>query len=325
MSGRFLLILSCLAGCMLLPCAASAQPLKKYRPVWSLAGKVRIAGSGALNEELDVLADAFQQIYPGVEIDVVRNEGERTPAAFLTGAADLGSLSRALTREESASIEGRVGAPPIGVLVGLDALAVYVNKDNPVGCFSMSQLDRIFSANRIASGGDAIDRWGQILSDPGWAEKPVVRIGRRGESGSNGFFRNVVMDGDAFRRDVREMDGGHRVVRDIARDKYAIGFASSGFSAEGVRAAALSGESGSACATLTVENVARGNYPLVRSLYIYAVKTKDPQTNLIGAEFLRFLVSREGQMKITAIGFIPIDRDSQEADLRRLRPLSARR
>jgi ABC-type phosphate transport system substrate-binding protein len=63
----------------------------------------------------------------------------------------------------------------------------------------------------------------------------------------------------------------------------------------------------------------------VRSLYIYAVKTKDPQTNLIGAEFLRFLVSREGQMKITAIGFIPIDRDSQEADLRRLRPLSARR
>lgn len=325
MSGRFPLIFLCLAGCALPPCAASAQPLKKYRPVWSLAGKVRIAGSGALNGELDVLADAFQQIYPGVEIDVERNEGERTPGAFLTGAADLGSLSRTLTREESASIEGRLGAPPIGVLVGLDALAVYVNRDNPVACFSIPQLDRIFSANRIASAGDAIDRWGQILSDPGWAEKPVVRIGRRGDSGSNGFFRNSVMDGDAFQRDVKEMDSGQAVVREVARDNYAIGYASGGFAAAGVRAAALSGESGSPCAPLTDENVARGNYPLARSLYIYAVTTKDPQTNLIGAEFLRFLISREGQMKITAIGFIPIDRDSQEADLRRLKALSGRR
>lgn len=325
MAGRFPLILACLVAFALVPRAASAQALKKYRPVWSLAGKVRIAGSGALNGELDVLADAFQQIYPGVEIDVERNDGERTPAAFLAGAADLGSLSRTLTREESASIESRFGASPIRVLVGLDALAIYVNRDNPLACLSMPQLDRIFSANRIAGGGDAIERWGQVLSEAGWTDKAIVRIGRRGDSGSNIFFRRSVMDGDAFRRDVRELESGQAVVENVARDKYAIGYAGSGFSTAGVRAAALSGESGAPCTPLTEETVARGNYPLSRSLYIYAVKTKDSQTNLIGAEFLRFLVSREGQMKITAIGFIPIDRDSQEADLRRLKGLSARR
>ena len=325
MSRSYLLIL-CLIGVFQgFTDMASAQALKKYRPVWNLAGKIRVAGSGALNGELELLADAFQQIYPGVEIAVERNGDERTPRALLAGAADLGSLSRALTREEAAAIETRYGTSPIGIVVGLDALAIYVNRENPLACLSIPDLDRIFSANRIASGGDSIERWGLVLSDAGWREKPITRLGRREDSGSYAFFRNSVMDGDAFRPDVTALESGQAVLRAVARDRYAIGYSSSGFLAEDVRAVAISNDSGATCRALTAGNVARGDYPLARSLYIYTLKSQDAQTNLISAEFLRYLVSREGQMKMTAIGFIPIDRDSQDAALRRLRTISARR
>lgn len=304
---------------------ACAQALKKYKPLWNLAGKIRVAGSGALNGELEILADTFQQIYPGVEIAVERNGEERTPTALLAGAADLGSLSRALTREETAAIESRYLTSPIGVVVGLDALAIYVNRENPIACLSIPDLDRIFSANRIASGGDAVERWGQLVSDAAWLEKPISRLGRRENSGSYSFFRNSVIDGDAFRRDVKALESGEAVVRAVAGDRYAIGYSSGGSLAQGARVVSISNEGGAICKSLTAENVARGDYPLARSLYIYALKTQDPQTNLIIVEFLRYLVSREGQMKMTEIGFIPIDRDSQDVALRRLKAIATRR
>lgn len=325
MSRACLMILCLLGAFQSFTDLASAQALRKYKPVWNLAGKIRVAGSGALNGELEILADAFQQIYPGVEIAVERNGDERTPTALLAGAADLGSLSRALTREETAAIETRFLTSPIGVVVGLDALAIYVNRENPLACLSIPDLDRIFSANRIASGGGAIERWGQLASDAAWVEKPISRLGRREDSGSYSFFRNSVMDGDAFRRDVKALESGQAVVRDVAHDRYAIGYSSGSFLSEGVRAVSISSDSGATCKSLTAENVARGDYPLARSLYIYALKTQDAQTNLITVEFLRYLISREGQIKMTEIGFIPIDRDSQDVGLRRLKAISARR
>lgn len=305
---------------------AVAEPaLRKYRPVWSLSGKVTAVGSGTLEEELTELADSFQHIYRGVEVAIEKTGTTAAPAALASGKAQIGVMSRLMTRAESMSIEEKYGAPPVAFPVAIDALALFVHPENKLRCLSLPQLDAIFSANRLTAGGKSIATW----SDPGlegeWRGKSIVAVGRRAGSNTTEFFRNAALGGDSLRPGVRLLDSGRAVASTVAADKFAIGYSSIGFLNERVRAVPIATTGDEECVEPTAVNVARGQYPLTRSLYLYLAHVSDEHLNAIGAEFVRYVLSRDGQMKLLEAGLVPIGRDVQDLNYRKLRDFRGRR
>ena len=318
------------AGIALIVCfavsAAIAEPaLRKYRPVWSLAGKLTVTGSGTLDEELPGFADSFQHIYRGVEVAVETTASAATPSALLKGAAQIGAMSRLMTREESAAIEKKYGAPPGAFLIGLDALAIFTKPENPLRCLSLAQLDRIFSANRLTGAGKAIATWGDLGLDGDWRDRRIMAYGRRAGSGVTEFFRNSVLGGDVLHSTVKAVDSGRATVMVVGKDKFSLGYSSIGFLNAHVRAVPVTTSSDEGCVDPSAENVARGRYPLTRSLYLYMVRTSDEHLNAVGAEFIRYILSRDGQLRLLETGLIPIGRDVQDINLRKLKAFRSAR
>jgi phosphate transport system substrate-binding protein len=314
-----------LAFGLLLSAAAAEPALRKYRPVWSLAGKVTAVVSGTLEEELTELADSFQHIYRGVELAIEKTGTASAPSALASGAAQIGVMSRLMTRAESAAIEEKYGAPPIAFPIAIDALAILVHPGNALRCLTLPQLDEIYSAHRLSAGGKAVATWGDLGLSGAWRDKSLVALGRRADSSTTEFFRNSVLAGDILRPGVRLLDNGRAVASAVAADEFAIGYSSIGFLTDRVRAVpiATSGEEG--CVEPTAENVARGRYPLTRSLYVYLARTPDEHLQAIGVEFVRYILSRDGQLKLLEAGLVPIGRDIQDVNANRLKAFRGRR
>ena len=308
-----------IVSCAFVSVAFAEQALRKYRPLWSLAGKLTVAASGTLDEELSGFADSFQHIYRGVEVAVVKTGSAAAPSALLNGTAQIGALPRLMTREESVAIEKKYGAPPVAFLVGLDALAIFVHPQNAIRCLSLSQLDRIFSANRLTGEGRAIATWGELGLNADWRDRAIVAYGRHAGSTTAEFFRNAVLGGDVLRPMVKSADSGRAVVTEVAKDKFALGYSSIGFLNENVRAVPVTATSDEECVAPDAENVARGRYPLTRSLYLYLLRTPDEHLNAVGAEFIRYILSRDGQLTLLETGFTPIGLDVQDMNMRKLK------
>jgi phosphate transport system substrate-binding protein len=305
--------------------ASAEQALRKYRPLWSLTGKLTVAGSGTLDEELLGFADSFQHIYRGVEVAVVKTGSAAAPSALLNGTAQIGTMPRLMTREESAAIEQKYGAPPVAFLVGLDALAIFVHPQNEVRCLSLSQIDRIFSMNRLTGEGRAIATWGELGLSGDWRDRAIVAYGRRAGSITAEFFRNAVLGGDVLRSMVKTVDSGSVVVTEVGKDKFALGYSSIGFRNENVRAVPVTASGDEGCVAPDAENVARGRYPLTRSLYLYLLRTSDEHLTAVGAEFIRYILSRDGQLTLLETGLTPIGRDVQDMNMRKLKSLRSGR
>lgn len=301
-------------------CAASALDLAlpKYKPVWSLSGRIKAVGSGTLNRELETWAEAFQQLYPGVEIDIERKGSLTTPPALLSGDAQIGSMSRLMTREELAAFDERFGYQPTAVLIAIDALAIFVRKDNPLACLTIPQLDRLFSSARIAAGGKNIERWGELGLSGDWAQQKIALLGRSSVSNTNEFFKNAVLGGGSFKDGVKEAENGPALLQAIEKDKFAIGYSSIGFMVDGARTVSVSSGATSECRQPSLENTSTGQYPLARSLYFYLLKKPGQPVDPIVGEFIRYLLSADGQTNILEAGFFPVDDDVRRIGLKKL-------
>ena len=315
---------ACLIVGALQASAVAEAPLRKYRPVWSLAGKVTALGSGTFEQQLTRLADNFQHIYRGVEVAVEKSATVEAPLALASGRAQIGVMSRSMTRAESARVEEKSGASPAGFPVALDALAILVNAENPIRCLSLSQIDAIFSANRLMADGKVVASWGDLGLSGDWQGKSPVAIGRRAGSNTTEFLRNAILGGDVLRSGVTLLDDGRAVAAAVAADKHAIGYSSIGFLNSGVRAVPIA-TPGEGCVEPTAENVVRGRYPLTRSLYLYLAHSPDPRLNAIGVEFVRYVLSREGQLELLESGLAPVGRDVQDINDRKLKAFRGRR
>jgi phosphate transport system substrate-binding protein len=251
------------------------------------------------------LAAEFKQIYPNVTLQVTASLTSIGPSALLEGRADLVPMSRALTPEEVQGFTTKYGYPPTEVKVAADALAIYVERKNPVPGLTLGQLDGIFSQSQ-RPGTRSIETWGQVGLAGEWADRPITLYGYGPEDGAHQIFRQQVLHDDPFRLSLRAEGGGSSIVQGVAADPGAIGYASIFFACKRVRAVPLTGADGRFYAP-TPQNVRSHNYPLGRFLYICV--NKPPRQPLGGpaAEFLRFLLSREGQQIIAADGNISLN------------------
>jgi phosphate transport system substrate-binding protein len=214
------------------------------------------------------------------------------------------------------AFEAKYGYKPTLLRVSVDALAVYVNKDNPLKCLSLGQVDGIFSVTRN-SGSPNITTWKQVGLTGEYADKPISLFGRNSASGTYGYFKEVgLLNGD-FKSNVKEQPGSSAVVQGVSSDKFAMGYSGIGYRTADVRPLEISGRDGT-CFEPSQVNAYSGKYPITRFLYIYMNKNPSTQLEPIRAEFIRFMYSKQGQMATTKDGYYPMPYVFAQEDLNRL-------
>jgi phosphate transport system substrate-binding protein len=276
--------------------------IKAYEKVSELSGNLNSVGSDTLNNLMTYWGESFAKSYPNVKFQV-KGEGSATaPPALTEGTAQLGPMSRAMKDTEIDAFEKKLGYKPTRITVALDCLSIWVHKDNPVKGLTMQQVDSIFSQTR-KGGYREIKTWGGAGLTGAWENLPINPYGRNSVSGTYAFFKeHALLKGD-FRDNVKELPGTAAVVNAVAGDKGGIGYGGVGFTTADLRAIPLSKDNKSPLVEPTFENALKGKYPLGRALYVYVSRKPGEPLSPAVKEFIKFVLSKEGQEIVVKDGF----------------------
>ena len=299
--------------------------LAHYRPQTHVSGRFKIQGSEIMSPLLTRLSMEFQRRQPKVAIEVQGGGSGKAIAEFLqpplnkvgkvmwpedrAASFRMVASSRELFDNEVNEFVAQHGHEPTVVPVAVDAVALYVYKDNPLAGLTIDQADAIFSTTRNRGYTTAITRWGQLGLDGEWEQAPVQLYGRDHKSGTRAFFQEHVLAGGEFRVGSHDNPGAASVILDVSRDVFGIGYSGLGLHASSVRVVPLAEASGMPFVTPSIRTVADQSYPLRRVLYLYV--DMSPQSPLPAAvqEFLTFIMSHEGQEAVVKAGFFPLPLD----------------
>jgi phosphate transport system substrate-binding protein len=300
-----------LAAMLVFPVAAHAdevltvdQGLEYYTPVSGVSGNLNSIGSDTLNNLLTYWAESFKAMYPNVNIQVEGKGSSTAPPALIEGTAQLGPMSRPMKDEEKDKFEKKYGYKPMEIRVAVDALAVYVHKDNPIQGLTIKQVDGIFSSTR-KRGGPNVGKWGDVGLTGEWANKPISLYGRNSASGTYGFFKDIALLKGDYKATVKEQPGSSAVVQGVGSDLSGAGYSGIGYKTSEVRALPVAGDDG-VMYEPNYENCVKGRYPIGRFLYIYVNKKPGQPLDPLIQEFIRFVLSKQGQEIVIKDGFYPL-------------------
>ncbi|MCS7091491.1 MAG: phosphate ABC transporter substrate-binding protein [Verrucomicrobiota bacterium] len=288
----------------------------EYQRAPGVAGNLNSIGSDTLNNLMTFWAEGFQAAYPNVRIQIEGKGSSTAPPALIEGTAQLGPMSRPMKGTEIDAFERKYGYKPTEIRVAIDTLAVFVHRDNPIESLTLAQVDSLFSSTR-KRGGPAVERWGDLGLAGAWAGRPVSLYGRNSASGTYGFFKDVALLGGDFKPTVKEQPGSSSVVQGVANDLGGVGYSGIGYRTSGVRAVPLVGPDGKPHEP-TLENALSGDYPLARFLYIYVNKPPGRPLDRLTLEFLRFVLSRQGQEIVIKDGYYPMPSSLIEEELKKI-------
>ncbi len=292
--------------------------IKSYEKVSGVDGSLNSIGSDTLNNLMTYWAEAFNKLYPNVKIQVEGKGSATAPPALAAGTAQLGPMSRKMKSEEKDAFEKQHGFRPTQISVALDCLAVYVHKDNPIEGLTLAQVDGVFSKTR-KSGFENVATWGQVGLTGDWAALPFSLYGRNSASGTYAFFKEHALRKGDYKDTVKEQPGSAAVVNGIAADRAGIGYSGIGYRTSEVRAIPLAKDGKSPLVEPTFANAMKGAYPLGRTLYIYVAKNPDEPMPKLVEEFLKFVLSREGQEVVVKDGYGPLPAKVVEKQLQLLK------
>ncbi|GJL62457.1 MAG: phosphate-binding protein PstS [Nitrospirales bacterium] len=277
-----------------------------YQRVSGVSGNVNSIGSDTLNNLMTLWAEGFRKQYPNVKIQIEGKGSSTAPPALIEGTAQLGPMSRKMKGKEQDKFEAKFGYKPTALPVAIDALAVYVNKDNPIEGMTMAQVDAAFSNTRRRGETRDIATWGDLKMNGSWKATPVSLYGRNSASGTYGFFKKTVLKDGDFKNQVKEQPGSASVVQGVTEDRAGMGYSGIGYKTSGVRAISLSAKQGKPFVDPSFENAAKGAYPLARFLYVYVNKAPGKPLPPLMQEFLKFVYSKEGQAVVMKDGYFPL-------------------
>jgi len=303
--------------------AASGQvqldpALQSYKTVSGVSGNLSSVGSDTLNNLMTHWAETFSRFYPNAKVQIEGKGSSTAPPALIAGTAQLGPMSREMKGTEIDQFEKKFGYKPMPIRTAVDALAVFVNKDNPIKCLSMSQVDAIFSKSRRAGSKEGITTWGQLGLTGEWASKPISLYGRNSASGTYGFFKEHVMKNGDYKDTVKEQPGSAAVVQGVTVDRYAAGYSGIGYATAGVKPVPLSEKDGGKCIEAMADNAYSGAYPMARFLFVYINKAPGKALDPLTREFVKVIVSKEGQEGVIKDGYFPIPASIAKEELSKI-------
>jgi phosphate transport system substrate-binding protein len=277
----------------------------EYQKASGISGNLSSVGSDTLANLMTLWAEEFNRAYPNVNIQIQAAGSSTAPPALTEGTANLGPMSREMKDDELEAFEDKYGYKPTAIPVAIDALAVLVNKDNPVKGLTMEQVDSIFSSTNKCGGEKSIETWGDA-GVAAWGSKSIQLYGRNSVSGTYGYFKEHALCKGDFKNNVNEQPGSASVVQSVTSSVNGIGYSGMGYSTSGVKMVALAKKGSKTFVDATPENAVAGTYPLTRYLYIYVNKKPNQPLAPLDNEFIKMVLSKTGQQVVIKDGYIPL-------------------
>ena len=286
--------------------ASVDEALPDYQVASGVSGNLSSVGSDTLANLMTLWAEEFKRAYPNVNIQIQAAGSSTAPPALTEATSSIGPMSRKMKDKEIEAFENRFGYKPLAVPVAIDALAVYVHKDNPVEGLSIADVDAIFSSTRKCGADVSIDGWSGAGLDGIWSGRDIQMFGRNSVSGTYGYFKKVGLCKGDFKNTVNEQPGSASVVQSVSTSINGIGYSGIGYRTASVRAVPLSKKPGQPFVEATPANAVAGKYPLSRFLYVYVNKAPNKPLAPLEREFLTMVLSRIGQEVVVKDGYIPL-------------------
>lgn len=280
--------------------------LPEYQKTEGVSGNLASVGSDSMNNLMTYWAEEFKKSYPNVNVQVEGKGSSTAPPALIAGTAQFGPMSRPMKKQEIDDFEKKFGYPPTEIKTAVDALGVFVNKDNPIKGMTFAQLDAVFSKTRLRKFPQDVTTWGQLGLEGDWANRPISLYGRNSASGTYGYYKEHTLKKGDYKDTVKECPGSATVVQNVTEDRFAIGYSGIGYLTAGVRAIPLAEANDGAFVEATAENAYNGTYPLARYLYLYINKAPNKPLDPLVREFLKLVVSKQGQMVVVKDGYFPL-------------------
>lgn len=292
--------------------------IPEYQKASGVSGNLSSVGSDTLANLMTLWAEDFKRVYPNVNIQIQAAGSSTAPPALTEGTSNLGPMSRKMKDKELAAFEARFGYKPTAIPVAIDALAVYVHKDNPVKGMSIEEVDAIFSSTRKCGGSDDVTTWGQTGLSGAWTNRDIQLFGRNSVSGTYGYFKEKALCKGDYKSTVNEQPGSASVVQSVATSINGIGYSGIGYKTSSVRAVPLSEKGGDDYIEASPENAVSGKYPLSRFLYVYVNKAPNKPLAPLEREFVKLVLSQAGQKVVVKDGYIPLPAKVVEKQIKRL-------
>ncbi|MFZ2724730.1 MAG: phosphate ABC transporter substrate-binding protein PstS family protein [Methylococcaceae bacterium] len=277
----------------------------EYQKASGISGNLSSVGSDTLANLMTLWAEEFNRQYPNVNIQIQAAGSSTAPPALTEGTSNLGPMSREMKDDELEAFESKFGYKPTAVPVAIDALAVMVNKDNPVTGLTIEQVDAIFSSTRKCGGEKDIETWGDA-GVAAWGAKSIQLYGRNSVSGTYGYFKEHALCKGDFKNNVNEQPGSASVVQSVTSSVNGIGYSGMGYTTSGVKMVPLAKKGSTSFVEATPANAVNGSYPLTRYLYIYVNKKPNEPLAPLENEFIKMVLSKTGQQVVIKDGYIPL-------------------
>lgn len=290
--------------------------LTDYKAVSGVSGSLKSIGSDTLNNLMTLWAEGFKGMYPNAKIEIEGKGSSTAPPALIAGTAQFGPMSRPMKSAEIDEFEKKFGYKPSAIRGAVDALAVFVHKDNPIQCMTMQQVDAVFSKTRKGGLNKDAATWGDLGLTGEWASKPISLYGRNSASGTYGYFKEVALFNGDYKDAVKEQPGSSTVVQGVASDKFAMGYSGIGYKTADVRVVPLAAKEGAKCFEGDATNAYSGDYPLARFLYIYVNVNPNQPLDPVRGEFIKYVYSKQGQQAVVKDGYFPVPKMIADQDLK---------
>jgi phosphate transport system substrate-binding protein len=291
--------------------------LPEYSRASGVSGNLSSVGSDTLANLMTLWAEEFKRLYPNVNIQIQAAGSSTAPPALTEGTSNLGPMSRKMKDKELEAFEKKFGYKPLAIPVAIDALAVYVHKDNPIKGMTLAEVDAVFSATRKCGHKEDVTTWGQLGLGGALGNKTIQLYGRNSVSGTYGYFKKHALCKGDYKNTVNEQPGSASVVQSVSSSINGIGYSGVGYKTSGVRAVPLA-KKGTDYVSADTENALNGTYPLARFLYVYVNKRPNEALAPLEREFIKMVMSKTGQEVVVKDGYIPLPASVVEKQLSKL-------
>ena len=258
--------------------------------------EIQNAGSDTMVNLAQAWAEAYGAANSNVDIAVAGGGSGTGVAALINGTTDIANCSRGLKSTEITKAKNTHGSDPKQHVMGLDALAVYVHKDNPIEEITIEQLGRIYGEE------GAITKWSQLGVKSSDGNDEIIRISRQSNSGTYVYFKETVVPKDKeFKLGSRDLHGSKDVVELVGNTPSAIGYSGMGYATDHVKMLKVASKKGERAYAPTLQNSIDKKYPISRPLYMY---TAGEPTGHI-KNYIDWCLSDAGQKIVVDNGYIP--------------------
>jgi len=313
---------------------ASLDPaLKPYKASSAVSGEIRSVGADTMEDLMKLWITGFAAAHPKAKFSMQAKASGTAAPALVEGVSDIGPVAREILPNESEPFVKKFGYPPFAVRVAggsyrtpgkTHAIAFFVHSSNPIDRLTFAQLDAIFSTTRKRGHKADITTWGELGLTGDWAVRPIVLYGLKRPNGIANFVQERVLQNGEYKQGIKEyttvgsLPALDAIVGEVAKDPGGIGYAGFGNKDPGAKPVALAEEDAS-YSKGTFEDVVSRKYPLSRFIYIAVNRAPGKPLDPKVKEFLRFILSKEGQEAVVREGiFLPLSAQVVEKERGRL-------